>query len=38
MKKIGLTPRFISGEELKKRSEEALKSVPELLEYNKALG
>lgn len=38
MKKIGLTPRFISGEELRKRSEEALNSVPELLEYNKALG
>lgn len=38
MSKIGLTPRFITGKELKKRSVEAVKSVPELLEYNKALG
>lgn len=37
MMNMGLTPRFLSGEEFKKLCKDAVKSIPELLEYNKAL-
>ena len=37
MTKMGLTPRFLSGTEYEKICRDAVKSIPEMIEYNKAL-
>jgi tripartite-type tricarboxylate transporter receptor subunit TctC len=34
---MGLTPRFLDGKSLEKLIQDAIKSVPELIEYNKSL-
>ena len=37
MTKMGLTPRFLPGTEYEKICRNAVKSIPEMIEYNKAL-
>ena len=37
MSKRGLTPRFLPGSEYKKSCVNAIKSIPEMIEYNKAV-
>ena len=37
MTKMGLTPRFLPGTEYEKICRDAVKSIPEMIEYNKAL-
>jgi len=37
MVQMGLTPRFLAGKSFEKLVTDAVKSVPELIQYNKAL-
>jgi hypothetical protein len=37
MTKRGLTPRYLPGSDYKKICIDAIKSIPEMIEYNKAV-